>query len=66
MGRLSPLKTNFLLIFSTEMLKQRPPRKLSNIKVSQFIRDGPLEKLSGRGGGGGEGELSSRRNFSSL
>ena len=33
------------------MLKQRLPRKLSNIKVSQFIRDGPLEKLWGGGRG---------------
>ena len=33
------------------MLKQRLPRKLSNIKVSQFIRDGPLEKLWGGGKG---------------
>ena len=31
------------------MLKQRLPRKLSSIKVSQFIKDGRLEKLWGEG-----------------
>ena len=45
------------------MLKQRLPRKLSNIKVSQFIRRRTIRKVMGGGWGG---ELSSRRNFSSL
>ena len=37
---------------------------LSEEKEERTVRDGPLEKLLGRGGGGGE--FSSRRNFFSL